>query len=426
MTTQQILNKLYKDESYKPSQQIIDELLGLHIKQIKQDTFKGTFTIPKGTIRPFSHYIDGFGSVNIPSNELFTIEIKQDDIFKAIYLSGSGTHKTWQLKNDLYYFYHNNFKCFGIDAKGYDMILAKLPPTHNPTRLHPDMIKSSLPIYGLLPSFALNRNYKDEQLPKEIIDRYDSIFSFSVSSISSINELENLLEMPVLGGMILIQQAQKTSDIKELYKKIKSKAIEQSKASLIVRFEQAMLDEVFTNDFSDINLAYLWQQNKIPIVSFFNRNSGYIRYYVSKILKRIKSICENNESSKLNNLIQLEDASSYLNKDFRRNNVAVDTCLTGMTDWRSYGFNFEISAQNPKLIDDKILEECNHFFIGNLMNPDILSSYMSRNVVDEIKTLRYDDTETSNKYVQYAYYKSGMRRPILYYPFQPVCYHPIV
>ena len=60
------------------------------------------------------------------------------------------------------------------------------------------------------------------------------------------------------------------------------------------------------------------------------------------------------------------------------------------------------------------------------MNPDILSSYMSRNVVDEIKTLRYDDTETSNKYVQYAYYKSGMRRPILYYPFQPVCYHPTV
>ena len=421
MTTLQTLNSLYEFEgNLKSSQQMNDELLEIITKPKEEDKFKGTFTIPKGTVKPFSHYIDKDGYVNIPDNELFTLQIKKDDIFKAIYMSQSGTHKTWQLKNDLFYFFHNDFKCLGVDAKGYDMILSKNPPTHNPTRIHPDMMKSSLPVYGLLPAFSLNRNYPDEKLSDEIVNKYDKIFSFSVSSITNINELENLLEMTVLGGMTLIQQAQKTNDIKELYKKLKSKAVEQSKRSLITRFEQAMLDEVFTNDFQDIDFLKLWKDNQIPIISFFNRSSGYIRYYVSKILKRLKVISESNN---FNNLIQLEDTSTYLNKDFRRNNVAVDTLLTAMTDWRSYGFNFEISVQNPKLIDDKILEECNHFFIGNLMNPDILHSYMSKNTVDEIKSLDYDDRKISEKLVQYAYFKPGMRRPILYYPFQPICYH---
>ena len=51
---------------------------------------------------------------------------------------------------------------------------------------------------------------------------------------------------------------------------------------------------------------------------------------------------------------------------------------------------------------------------------------MSGNVIDEIKTLEYDDRDTSNKYVQYAYYKPGLRRPILYFPFQPLVFHKLV
>ena len=138
MTTNQTLDLLYRNqESPKTMQQVYDSLLGLTLKKQEEDKFKGTFSIPKGTKKPFSHYIDEDGIVNIPPNELFVLDIQPNDIFKGIYMSGSGTHKSWQMKNDLFYFYHNDFNCGVIDTKNVNMIQCKFKPDHNATRLHP-------------------------------------------------------------------------------------------------------------------------------------------------------------------------------------------------------------------------------------------------------------------------------------------------
>ena len=423
MTNQQILNSLYGDrEEYKTSKQIVDELLGIIIKQDEKDLFKNTLTIPKGTMKPFKNYYDKFGDINIPNNELFTVKINKDDIFKGIYISGSGNHKSWQIKNDLFYFHSNGYNCGAIDTKNINLIQCKEEPTHNATRLHPNMVKSTLPIHGLLPAFSLGRNRGDEELSKEIIDLYDDIFAFSVSSIETIEELNTLLGMSDLGSMSLLQSIKNSKNLKDLASRAKRTAADQSKVSLGIRFNQAIIDEVFTDEFSDVDLEKLWKDRKIHLISSCHKKERYLKYYVSKYLKRCKAIATNKN---LRIFIQFEDASSYLNPESRKENVAVDTTLTGLTDWRSDGFNFEVSIQNPNLIDRRIIDECNHFFIGTVVNKDSLN-FLPSNVRDEIENLEYDDRETSNKYVQYAYYKPGMKRPILYYPFQPVCYHNII
>lgn len=422
MTSTQILDSIYNVEA-KSMQQIHDEILDIFERKKEQDAFKGTFTIPKGTKRRFEEYINEDGVVDIPDNELFSVKIKPDDIFKGIYISTSGSHKSWQMKNDLFYFYHNNFNCGVIDTKNINMIQCKDNPSHNPIRLHPKMIKSSLPIYGLLPAFSLGRNRGDESLSKDIINLYDEVFAFSISSIETIEELDTLLGMTDLSSMALLQSIKNSKSLEDLAKKSKNLAADQSKKSLQIRFNQSIIDEVFTDSFDDVDLEKLWYDKKIHLISSCHQKERYLKYYVSKYLKRCKSIATNKN---MNIFIQFEDASSYLNPESRKDNVAVDTVLTGLTDWRSDGFNYEFSIQNPNLIDKRILEECNHFFIGSLMNPEALRSYMSGNVIDEIQTLDYNDDDTSNKYVQYAYYKTGLRRPILYYPFQPLLYHKII
>lgn len=401
----------------------LDKSYNLKVKVEHEDAFKGELVIPKGTRRPFEEYIDEEGNIDIPDEGVFTIKIKPDDNFTGIYISDKGTHKTWQIKNDLYYFNSNDYKCLVLDPKGYDMLQCREKATQSTTRLHPRMIKDKLDMYGLIPAFSVNKNNPEEKLDKNIVNRYDKVFAFHLNSVATVEELETLLNMPIGGGMTLIKALRQESDVKKIMRLIEVHAMQQSKQSIKVRFEHAIADEVLSDNYDDINIEEIWNKNKIPSISFYNRNKMYIRYYVSKIIKRVKFA---SETRRFNKLIVYEDAFSYLDFDGRRSNIAVDTVKTSLTDWRAFGFNQIFSIQNPKLIDNEILEMCTEFFIGSILNPDILRSYFDSNTVESVKNLNYNDNDTRNKYVQYAHLKRGQKRANLYYPFQPVVYQDLV
>lgn len=403
----------------------IEQLLGL-IDQIPIGLYDKQMRIPLGTAEPYDSYPGEYPQKEIPKQDIIFWEMNLKEVFNILLVSWPGTHKTVLMKRILRYYYRAGCDCLAIDAKRDDMIEAKVPVNEfcdikqgdKPERLLNEELPDSLPIYGCLPTFAMMRKSPKRKLSTSIVKKFDTVFAPQIEDIEEPIEWNTILGVKETGADVMMKY-KNLKNLKLIKDRMNSdiKVHPSTKKSLDLRLTSIMADEVFDDKFPPLDISKLWEARKVPSINFYSRDKRYIRYIVGDTYAQMHQYSEHINRPKL---IVCDDANFYASN---REDYSTDMIINAIIHWRSYKFNQIFAVQNPSLIEENIISDCKHLFVGSLGKNEQIQPYLNNNIFDAVRSLRYDETRKPKINVEYIYIHPNKKTYQTFFPLGSILYH---
>jgi hypothetical protein len=352
-------------------------------KPQKKDFYTYANNIYLGTTRPFNE---------LPKNsEQYWYKIKMPKEFNWLLWSSAGTYKSKLLQTIIPYFYKQGYKIFIFEGKDATLSF-NLNKVVESNRIYPEAYNIALPTISHLPSYLISSQYEDvDRIEKEIVKKFNKVVTLPTINIKNSIEWQGLLGASVGGADILnVANKQFKGNLYKIQEQIRKGWIKDqeghtiqlhgtAKNSVLLKVAKFITDEIFDaapskdiaalyriRHYEYIDLNNVWDNDKIGIISFMNKNPEYMKIWVSKIISAqydyANQMLGKGIQPKILNIY--DDCQTFLTNESTDTNPANRTVLNTQRMGRSYGFNNIFIVQDIIDFHKGIFNACSDVFIG--------------------------------------------------------------
>ena len=393
-------------------------------KKIQKDFFVNAGYFPIGTKQIYSEYID---SSHVPEDDWIYFDLPKEihedseqsrQVFSMAIINPPGFSKTTLMIRILSYFYQAGYLCIYIDPKGKD--IPKMKKLGSLTFLHPKENPIKLPIVTLLPKYVENMSY-DKELGTKLFDTsgFDVTFSHNLYEFT---EKEDWLSFGlgdgatenVINSMNKINKQNRKYTIELLLRSAGLSAgssISHSSKQSAERKLTFLLNSKFFDTESEImDIRKYWNENKIPIIGYFEKEKEFITTSIGNIIKQVRRFY-----SLYNKpiLIIIDDFAYAAGSDLDSSISSVKGSKTLLEMGRSANLNLLVGFQYLRQIHEGIVKMCTHLMIGG----NIVDSYYLRNLgitLEDIERVRSHRPDPSIHDYPYFLFNPSRINPIMF------------
>lgn len=356
-----------------------------------RDIFKEQGFVPLGMTRPIEEYMYRPVEEFENSDDLVGFNIDNKNIFSGILLSPSGYGKGRFAKNIVKALWKAGWKIIVIDAKAYEFLGAK--KVGKGKRIHPFDKNEKMPVVGYVPS------YVESEIPEHLKDNF-KVYSHNISQLKTREQWSSLGFSSKSADWCVAQIEDGVDDIKIMEARLEEdeSLLAPTKKSAISAMSLVQGNRFFNPYRKPLDIKKHWEKDEIISISYFSKGGNLMSTDVGMLIQMVKSIGveELKQGSEFvtKKLVVLDDALYYLNSGDTKageTNLAIQETLNIMNNYRSFGLNSLIEVQATNLIDFKIVESCNKFFIGRIKRPSSVLDIVPKGVYEVLNSSGRDN-----------------------------------
>ena len=410
--------------------EINDRILGIEIEKKPKGFWIDKNKIPLIMRRMWHLYEDK----EVPFEETFTIDIDKKNPFHMLIVGKTGRQKTRIVKNIIRGFYKAGYRVLFIEPKKMDMVEGIKPGRGVRLATYDYNEKEGLDIVSYTPSCFYDY-CKRILRPSEI--KKTNFYSLDITTLDYI-EIWMSFGVPIKGAEIIVQCINnKEYDLKHIKDKIRySDLMGNTKNISIAALDSLEGLKVFDKRFKPLPLKELWDDGKIVVLNFHNKQGRHMNTFIGLAVTMAKNIGQM-EKVVTKKLIVGDDSFMYLGAmafNFAKADVnyAQNEFANCQYNYRSFGIDSIVIVQNLDIasIHPTIIEGRDEFLVTRTGSSEILrglipfNAYMLvTNQNPEKGRVLYSDKK--NYYFEWVYCKEDTFW-VSGFPFDCVIGHPIV
>lgn len=350
-------------------------------KVIKEDIdyFKEERYVPLGMREPIEKYMRNREEFE-NSDDLVGFHIDDKNIFAGAMISPSGMGKGRFSKNIVKALWKAGWKILVVDAKAHEFLAAR--KVGQGRRIHPKDKNEKLPVVGYVPS------YVEREIPEHLKNEF-KVYSHNIKQLKTREMWASLGMSSKSADWCVSQIDDGVDDIEVMEQRL------MMDESLLPITKRAGLSAMalltgtrfFNASRRELDIKKHWDNDEIISLSYFSKAGNLMSTDIGMIIQQVKNIgveeLKKGPEFVTKKLIVLDDALYYLNSSDTKSgeiNLAIVETLNIMNNYRSFGLNVLLQVQSTGLIDFKIVESCNHFFIGKIKRPSSMLDIVPRDL----------------------------------------------
>lgn len=359
-------------------ERIKSDMFNIKIKE-ERDLFNEGI-VPLGMVNPIENYMYGDQEEFEQSDELVSYRIDKKNIFAGCMIAPSGVGKSRLTKNIVRAYQNAGWKIVVFDAKSFEFNSAK--KIGKSKRKHPFMKNTKLKVASYVASYV--ENEVPEHLKKEF-----KVFSNNIKTLKTREHWSSLGFSSKSADFCVSQLENGVEDINVLEARFEEDdtLLGITKKSALSSISLILGTKFFNKNRKQLDIKKHFDNDEIISISFFSKGGNLMSSQIGLIIEAVKNIgaeeLKKGPQYVTKKLIVMDDALYYLDSSQVKQgetSLAVKEALNIANNYRSFGLGSLVITQSSSLIDFKIIESCNHFFIAKIRRPSSLLDIVDKDV----------------------------------------------
>lgn len=346
---------------------------------VEKDVFKEQGFCPLGMSDRIENYMRNKEEFE-KSPDLVGFKINPKDFFAGAMICPSGYGKGRHTKNIVKAFWKKGYKILIIDAKSHEFLSANR--VGNGKRIHPYDKNEKLPVVGYVPSYC------ESEIQEHMKSKF-KIYSHKITEFRS-RELWSSLGMSDKSADFCVSCIEDgVDDIKVMENRLiqDDTLLGITKKAGLSAINLLIGTKFFNPNRKEIDIKKHWDKDEIISISYFSKSGALMNTDIGTIINRVKQIgaeeLKKGTQYVTPKLVILDDCFYYLSSKETKSdeiNLAIKETLNIANNYRSFGMHMLLEVQATNLVDFRIIESCNRFFIGKIRRPSSMLDIVPKDV----------------------------------------------